>query len=182
MGILEVDNETLNRVGLISTMDKKTGIFLNSKSSNIPLDATLKVDGIELNEDEMKKLEELGYSSIKGYNFSLYSEILDKYISKFNNGTDIYIPLNKSFDLDNVKIIYLSDNMNDVEYYDVEKVYVNNKSYLKFSTTHFSNYIIANENVENPDTYDGILGWCALLIITISGIFGILLYVKKYNN
>lgn len=182
VGILEVDDETLNRVGLISTVDKKTGIILNSKSSNIPLDASLKVNGFELNEDEKEKLDKLGYSDVKAYNFSLYSHILDKYIREFNNGTDIYIPIDGSFDIDNVKIIYLSDDLETVEYYDVEKVSINGNKYLKFSTSHFSNYIIASGNIDNPDTYDGVLIWGVVLVVAVVGICVTLFYSKKIKN
>jgi len=182
VGILEVDDEILNRVGLISTKDKKTGIILNSKSSNIPLDVSLMVNGFELSKEEVSKLKELGYASIKAYNFSLYSKILDKYISEFNKGTDIYIPIDENFDLDNTKIIYLSDDLKTVEYYDIEMITIEKQNYLKFSTTHFSNYIIASgETIDNPDTYDGIIKWLILGIVAFGGIFVTLFYNRKIN-
>ena len=184
VGILEVDDEVLNRVGLISSKDKETGIILNSKSSNIPLDASLKVNGFELSKEEVNKLKELGYSNLKAYNFSLYSKILDKYIKEFNKGTDIYIPVLDNINLDNTKIIYLSDDLKTVEYYDIEVVSIDNVNYLKFSTKHFSNYIIANgdNGIENPDTYDGIMTWVLLIGIASLGIFGIYICNRKLNS
>lgn len=183
VGILEVDDDILNRVGLISSKDKETGIILNSKSSNVPLDASLKVNGFELSLEEIKKLKELGYSNLKAYNFSLYSKILDKYIKEFNKGTDIYIPIDNNIDLDNTKIIYLSDDLKTVEYYDVEMVVIESVNYLKFSTTHFSNYIIASGDIiDNPDTYDGVIEWFVLMTVAVLGICGILFYNKKLNS
>lgn len=183
VGILEVDDAIINRVGLISTKDKKTGIILNSKSSNIPLDASLKVNDFELSLKEVNKLRELGYANVKAYDFSLYSKILDKYISDFNRETDIYIPIDDNFDLDNTRIIYLSDDLETVEYYDVELTTIDESNYLKFSTKHFSNYIIASGDVmNNPDTFDGIMNWLILEIIAIFGIFGILFYKGKLSS
>jgi len=184
VGILEVDDDLLNRVGLISSKDKNTGIILNSKSSNIPLDASLKVNGFKLSKEEINKLKELGYSNLKAYEFNLYSKILDKYIKEFNKGTDIYIPIENNIDLDNTKIIYLSDDLKTVEYYDVELIVIDKKNYLKFSTTHFSNYIIASsdKSIDNPNTYDGITNWFILMIISILGICGISFYSKKLNG
>ena len=85
-----------------------------------------------------------------------------------------------NINLDNTKIIYLSDDLKTVEYYDVEIVVIDKKNYLKFSKKHFSNYIIASGDVmNNPDTFDGIMNWLILEIIAIFGIFGILFYKRK---
>lgn len=67
---------------------------------------------------------------------------------------------------------------------------------ISFSTSSFSDYAIASktvvteqpkeeikEEIENPKTYDGLMTWITLSLISINGIIGTNIYRKKkiYN-
>ena len=68
----------MESVGIISTVDTKTGIILKTKASNVPLDANLISDKYDLTSEEIKLLEKNGYKKIDSYSLKLYSSILDR--------------------------------------------------------------------------------------------------------
>lgn len=183
IGIIEVDDNTLNRVGLISSTDKETGIIYNTKAGNVPLDAVLNVKNIEVTKELKDYLNKIGYSNVESFDFKLYSKLLDKYISEFNDETDILIPTNLE-SAANLKMLYVSDN-NEVEYLDVELVTINNEKYLKFSPKHFSNYILAEQlstvEEKNPQTFDGIATWAITGIVSGLCLTGLIILRKKQN-
>ena len=106
IGIAELD-EKINEFGKILSIDNKTGIIIRTGSSNVPLDASILVDKYELNEKEIEYLTNIGYESINSYNLKLYSKILDKVISEFNNKSEILIPIDNIYTT-YLKVIYLS--------------------------------------------------------------------------
>lgn len=181
VGIIEVDDETLNRVGLISSVDKETGIMINTKSENVPLDSKLDVNEFELTKEQEKLLKKLGFENIKSFNLKLYSKILDKYISQFNNESEIFIPLIDGIETDHLKMIYMADDLSKTETYDVDVVEIDGMKYLKFSTSHFSNYTLGLPE-EVPPTYDSIMEYVAFLGISTAGLATILILRRKSNN
>lgn len=78
------------------------------------------MDKYELNEKEIEYLTNIGYESINSYNLKLYSKILDKVISEFNNKSEILIPID-NIDTTDLKVIYLSDDGKTHETYDIKK-------------------------------------------------------------
>ena len=99
-------------------------------------------------------------------------DIFKKYILK-------YIPT-----LKNEEILFLYKKYKHTYNIEYQRVSIDNVNYLKFSTKHFSNYIIANgdNGIENPDTYDGIMTWVLLMSIASLGIFGIYICNRKLNS
>lgn len=180
IGIAELDINELDKIATIVSKDYKTGIILKTKSGNVPLDAKLLVEQFEVTKDEARQLKKLGYKNIHSYNLKLYSKILDKIISEFNNVTDILIPYNEEWGK-NLKVLYMSENLKDIEYFDVEVVEYNNQKYLQFSTKHFSNYYIVEDvkqDVSNPPTGDNILKYLLLILLSC----GLMLSTKKYQR
>ena len=176
IGIAELD-EKINEFGKILSIDNKTGIIIRTGSSNVPLDASILVDKYELNEKEIEYLTNIGYESINSYNLKLYSKILDKVISEFNNKSEILIPID-NIDTTDLKVIYLSDDGKTHETYDIKKVTYERKNYISFSTGHFSNYVLVQSTIKNPNTGDNIYYLFILLTISILGT----LYIKKKCN
>ena len=164
VAVLQMPEKYMESVGVISTVDTKTGIILKTKASNVPLDASLISDKYDLNEEELKLLEKNGYKKIDGYSLKLYSSILDKIISNFNDVTNVLIPYDGS--AKDLIVLYIKDD-GTFEKYDVEIVTMNGNKYLSFNTKHFSNYIIASNNVVNPNTLDNITNYFILLIVSL---------------
>lgn len=150
IGIAPLDVSEYSKFDTITTRDSKTGIILKTTSGNVPLDAKLLVEQFEVSEKELKHLEGLGYKNLNSYNLKLYSKILDKVISDFNNVTHVMIPLSDEWN-GNLKVIYMSEDLKKVEYYDVQIVDYNNQKYLQFETKHFSNYYVVEAKEEIKD-------------------------------
>ena len=75
----------------------------------------------------------------------------------------------------------MSENLKDIEYFDVKVVEYNNQKYLQFSTKHFSNYYIVEDvkqDVSNPPTGDNILKYLLLILLSC----GLMLSTKKYQR
>ena len=60
-----------------------------------------------------------------------------------------------------------------------------NEEYAIFNTNHFSIYTLAESKnqitEQNPNTYDGIMSWIVLGLISIGGIAGAAIYRKKQS-
>lgn len=180
IGILPMSSEVMDSYGLISSVDSKTGIILKTKSGNVPLDATLLADLYELNNKEIELLKENGYTNINAYSLKLYSSILDKVISKFNDVTEVLIPYDKDTLDKELKMVYITDD-NKIEVYDVEIVEYLGNNYLSFKTSHFSNYILVKgiNSITNPNTLDNIVNYVIILFMSFAGLITVLILMKK---
>ena len=179
IGILPMDDEHTKNYGVISSTDSTSGIIIKTKSGNVPFDASLTTSKYNLTDDEIKLLNNNGYTTINAYTFKLYSSILDKIISNFNGVTEILIPYNGNYLDKNLKMIYISDN-DKLEVYDVNKVTYEGREYLSFNTSHFSNYILAyGEDVSNPNTSDNIIVYITVLLVALIGAFIVGITLKK---
>lgn len=180
IGILPMSSEEMDKSGLISSVDSKTGIILKTKSGNVPLDATLLADLYELNSEEIKLLKDNGFTNINAYSLKLYSSILDKVISNFNDVTEILIPCNDEYLDKKLKMIYITDD-NKIEVYDIEVVKYQGNDYLSFKTSHFSNYILVEDTneVTNPNTLDNVPTYIIMLSIAIVGLITIIIIKRK---
>ena len=72
VAVLQMPEKYMESVGIISTVDTKTGIILKTKASNVPLDANLISDKYDLTSEEIKLLEKNGYKKIDSYSLKLY--------------------------------------------------------------------------------------------------------------
>lgn len=80
------------------------------------------------------------------------------------------------------KVAYINDNGVVEEILDA----TNKNGYVVFETTHLSTYSVigyntteVNEEIKNPQTFDGILGYVGLSVISLFGLTSVGLYMKK---
>lgn len=59
VAVLQMPEKYMESVGIISTVDTKTGIILKTKASNVPFDANLISDKYDLTSEEIKLLEKM---------------------------------------------------------------------------------------------------------------------------
>lgn len=103
----------------------------------------------------------------------------------------ITLKLEEGVDGNTVVLIHEKE---DGTYETIETTYDEATHTISFSTSSFSNYAIASktvvteqpkeeikEEVENPKTYDGLITWITLSLISITGIIGTNIYRKKKN-
>ena len=122
----------------------------------------------------LKLLEKSGYKKIDSYSLKLYSSILDKIISNFNDVTNILIPYDG--DVKDLVVLYIKDD-GIFEKYDAQIVTIEGIKYLSFNTNHFSNYIIASNNVVNPNTLDNIGLYFGIMALSLGVI--VILVIKS---
>lgn len=176
--VIEMPEKYLESTGIISTVDTKTGIILKTKASNVPLDASLISDKYSLTSEELKLIENKGYKNVDSYSLKLYSSILDKIISNFNDVTNVLIPYDGSEE--GLVVLYIKDD-GTLEKYDVQIEVVDNKKYISFNTSHFSNYIIAKESITNPNTIDNVGIYFGLFVVSAFAITYAIIKLKKNN-
>ena len=119
----------------------------------------------------LKLLEKSGYKKIDSYSLKLYSSILDKIISNFNDVTNVLIPYDG--ETKDLVVLYIKDD----EKYDAQIVTIEGIKYLSFNTNHFSNYIIASNNVVNPNTLDNIGLYFGIMALSLGVI--VILVIKS---
>lgn len=176
--VIELPEKYLESTGIISTVDTKTGIILKTKASNVPLDASLISDKYSLTSEELKLIENKGYKNVDSYSLKLYSSILDKIISNFNDVTNVLIPYDGSEE--GLVVLYIKDD-GTLEKYDVQIEVVDNNKYISFNTSHFSNYIIAKESITNPNTIDNVGIYFGLFVVSAFAITYAIIKLKKNN-
>lgn len=154
IGVIEAPTETID-FGLTESYDTKTGVKIRSLSGNVPLDATLKADLLELANNKKQLLKSKGFDFIKGFDLTLFSDVLNSNISSFEKGTYVYIPIADGFDKKNLKAVFINAK-NEIEEYEGKIETINNQKYFVFKTKHFSEYSIV-EGIKNPQTGDKII-------------------------
>lgn len=176
VGVIKMPSEYLNESGVISSLDTKTGIILKTKASNVPLDVNLMTSKYNLTDEEINLLKSKGYKNVDSYSLKLYSSILDKIISNFNDVTNVLIPYDG--DAKDLVVLYIKDD-GTFEKYAVETVTIEGIKYLSFNTNHFSNYIIASNNVVNPNTIDNVGLYFGMMALSLGVIVILAIKSKK---
>lgn len=122
----------------------------------------------------LKLFEKNSYKKIVSYSLKLYSSIFDKIISNFNDVTNILIPYDG--DVKDLVVLYIKDD-GTFEKYDAQIVTIEGIKYISFNTKHFSNYIIASNNVVNPNTLDNIGLYFGIMALSLGVI--VILVIKS---
>ena len=173
-------NSDKMRNGEFSTVDINSKAIINSNSPNVPLDSMINFESISKNSDEYKQiLKFLGLDDAIIANINLYSNSKNAYITKLENGKfKVYFPITKDMEDKNLIAYYITDD-NKIEEYSVDIV----DGYAVFETNHFSTYTIGEKtnssNIDNPETYDGMLNNIFLGSLSILGLMIIILKIKK---
>lgn len=161
------------------TSDIGTDVSISSSSSSIPLDTLIQANKLTSGStyDDLMKL--LNVTNSETFDLKLYSNTLEDYITKLDNGTfEVRIPLSEKLK-DEDLIVYYVDKNNEIEEHEVKK----EDGYAVFMTNHFSIYTLAetsgNSEITNPPTYDGITIYYILGGISLLGLIIVGLYTKK---
>ena len=180
------------------TSDFKTNIEVSTDNTNtIPLDTMIQIKELTSGEEYNKILKILNISNSEMFDISLFSNSVNKYISKLENGSfEVRIPINEKFKDKNL-VVYYVDDIGKVTEYPVE---ISNNEAI-FKTNHFSIYTLAeftekesteegltkeeqiNNQVNNPKTGDNIVTYIVIGVVAILGmIVCAVMYLKKKKD
>lgn len=139
------------------------------------------------------KLDQVFYKGSTDSN-NVWSKPLG-YSENLKSAAVITLKLDEGVDGNEVVLIHEKE---DGTYETIETTYDAENNTISFSTLSFSNYAIASKTTattpeeptkpttpdngeKNPQTYDGIMSWIILGLISISGLAGTVVYRKKQN-
>lgn len=160
------------------TKDVDTDIEISSSSSKVPLDTSVEVDKIIDGDDYLKLIKLLGVKDNETFDLKLYSETLSEYVSKLDNGKfEVKIPISEKFKNKKL-IVYYVDNNNKVIEHKVEI----QDGYAVFETDHFSVYTLAEKGIENPGTLDNIQTSVLIGAISLMGVAGAIIWLRKEKS
>ena len=194
LGIMPVPEKEIKKLD-VKSKDHSTGVSVETGSSDVPLDTSVKAEDLTI--------KYKGF--LKAYDIDLYSGIKDEYITQVKDGIIVRIPLPDEYDKKKLEIYHIKEDGTKGEKYKAIVEEIDGKKYAVFTTNHFSIYAIEEieeieeeikdtgkeeikddikeeikqEETENPNTYDGIGSSIILLAISILGIIGIGLYLRK---
>ena len=175
---------------LFEKRDEETSVTVTTTSLEVPFDTVLKVEKVLEKSDTYKKIYNvLKFNEADIYDITLYSESLEKNITKLEDVEfTVTVPIKETL-RDKDLVAYYIDENNKIEEH---PVVVDKNGMGTFTTNHFSTYTIAEKNkavvtpVENvepvPKTYDGITNYIILGIISIVSLSFVTLYIKKQGN
>ena len=107
------------------------------------------------------------------------------FVKTIENGIDVYLPISGKKVGDKLTVYHITDNEKG-EGFEGEVVEEDGKLYVKFRTTHFSTYAVAEElsisgsgSIINPNTGDN-LG--LYIILGLSGLGALVLGIRKFKS
>ena len=180
------------------TSDFKTNIEVSTDNTNtIPLDTMIQIKELTSGEEYNKILKILNISNSEMFDISLFSNSVNKYITKLEDGSfEVRIPISEKFKDKNL-VVYYVDDIGKVTEYPVE---VSNNEAI-FKTNHFSIYTLAeftekesteegltkeeqiNNQVNNPKIGDNIVTYIVIGVVAILGIIVCaVMYLKKKKD
>ena len=173
----------------IKTVDSVTNVEINT-SATLPLDTTIQANELTSGTEYERILKILNLTDNVTFDLKLYSDSIDKYITKLDDGTfEVKIPVPENFKGKDLVVYYVNEDGEKEEY----KVEVKD-GYAVFKTTHFSIYTLGYTETtgsgsgttipeeENPKTFDGISNSILMGTISLIGLVGISIYLKKRNK
>lgn len=176
LGIVPVDEKNIKKLEIKST-NHKTGINVETNSSDVPLDS------IVVAEDTTENHKKDGF--MKAYDINLFSNIKDEYINKIKDGIIVRIPMEDDFDKDFATVYHIKDDGTKGDKYNAKIEKIDGKKYAVFTTNHFSTYAIEevkNEKIENPNTSDNVINDIVVLLLSVFSLSGLGIYLRKKEN
>lgn len=159
---------------IMKTKDYATNIEI-STSKILPLDTTIQAKELTSGEEYEKIIKKLNLDNNLTFDLKLYSNSLDEYITKLDNGEfEVRIPLVDDFKNKDLMAYYVDDKGEKQEY----KVDVKD-GYAIFNTNHFSIYTLGYKKIDNPKTFDSIGSSLVMIMLSILGLVGITLKFCK---
>lgn len=178
LGVLPLPKGLINKLNVKST-NYQTGINVETESSDVPLDTSVEVEDVSHKHKDF----------LKAYDIDLYSEIKEEYITKVKDGIIVRIPMEDDYDKEEVDVFYVKEDGQKGEKYKAKIKTIDGKKYAEFTTDHFSTYAIKNEEekqiseeIENPNTYDGICDSLFRGMISIIGLIITIICFKKTDK
>lgn len=164
----------------VKTKDLKTNIMI-STNENIPVDTLIQAKEITSGTEYEKITKILNLTASKTFDLNLYSNSLDEYITKLDNGEfEVKIPISEEFKGKGLVAYYVKDNGEKVDY-DVDTT--KEPGYAIFNTNHFSIYTLGYKDdlksVNNPKTFDQINNNILLVFVSLAGLIVTTIYFKK---
>jgi len=155
--------------------DILSNISIKSSSTELPLDTAITVKPVT--SDEIKKA--LGTSVYAAYDISLYSNAKQVNITKLENGKFIVsIPVPEHLKGKEITVYYINSNDKLEEHIATVK-----DGIASFETNHFSTYVLAEKVAEeNPQTFDGIRNSIVIGTVSLIGLIGATVYLKKVKK
>ena len=170
----------------IKTVDSATNVEINT-TATLPLDTTIQANELTSGAEYERILKILNLTDNVTFDLKLYSDSINKYITKLDSGTfEVKIPVPEDFKGKDLVVYYVNEDGKKEEY----KVEVKD-GYAVFKTTHFSIYTLGYTETagsdsetsipeeENPKTFDGISNSILMGTISLIGLIGSAMYLKK---
>lgn len=167
---------------IIKTVDSTTNVEINT-SATLPLDTVIQANKLTSGAEYDKILKILNLTENLTFDLKLYSNSLDKYITRLEDGTfEVKIPIPENFKGKDLVVYYVNEN-GEKEPYTVDTTA--EPGYAIFRTTHFSIYTLGYKGSsleENPNTLDTIGKTIITAIISFVALIGTVIYFKKVNK
>lgn len=185
------DSSKIKEEIVTETHDVETNIKISTTSPSVPLDTIIKVKPILATDEKFTEITtKLEVKQAIIYDLKLYSASVNNYISKLDDGTfNVTVPIPDNFKGKDLIAYYIHDDGKVDEH---EVTFDDEKKYVTFNTNHFSIYTIAEKKVtvqenkpndkNNPSTYDGISLYFVLGTLSVLGLAGSFVVLKKVNN
>lgn len=199
------DSSKIKKEMVTETQDVETNIKITTTSPSVPLDTVIQVKPILATDEKFTEItKKLEVKEAVIYDLKLYSASVNEYISKLDDGTfSVTVPIPENLKGKDLIAYYIHDD-GKIDEHDV--TFDDEKKYVTFNTYHFSIYTIAEKKVNdtvvtppvdendkedttkeetnknNPSTYDGISLYYTLGILSLIGIAGSVIVLKKVNN
>lgn len=176
------DSSKINNNLNYSTVDTKTNVEINT-SSTLPLDTLISVAKLTSGEEYDKIVKILNTTNLDMFDLKLFSKSVNNYITKLDDGTfEVKLPIKEELKDKNLVVYYVTQE-GEIEEHEVTV----KDGYAIFETNHFSTYTLAEnttieETIENPQTSDNILLYVTMGIISLIGLSGVTIYLKRNNE
>ncbi|MBE5939132.1 MAG: hypothetical protein E7266_01945 [Lachnospiraceae bacterium] len=164
--------------------DFGTDVEISSDDSSIPLDTLVSVDKLTEGDEYEAIISKLGVEENETFDIKLFSNIVNKFITKLENGKfQVKIPVKDALKNKTIIAYYIDENGKVVEYEDID----DDDSTVTFETDHFSIYTLAEsaegsteETTQTGDAANAAV-WCMMMAVAVCGTFYVLSRVKKVN-
>ncbi|MBE6144089.1 MAG: hypothetical protein E7169_00735 [Firmicutes bacterium] len=166
----------------IKTVDSTTNVEINT-SATLPLDTTIQANKLTSGTEYERILEILNLTDNVTFDLKLYSNSMDRYITKLEDGAfEVKIPIPENFKGKDLVVYYVKED-GKKESYTVNTT--KEPGYAIFTTNHFSIYTLGytgNSSIEVPETFDGISSSIIISVISLIGLTLASLYLNKRNS
>jgi len=180
--ILVIKDSSKMQTSTFNAMDVSNNVKVSSDNANYPTNTVVSSELIDDEDTEAKKLlKKLGLKEAEIVDINLYSPSIGDIENFSNVDFSVNVPIDTDEIGDEDLYAYYINDDGSIEEHPV----VVDDFMASFETNHFSTYIIGkkvDDDVINPNTYDGLLKHIILLCLSGLVLGGCAFYLKKSNN